>query len=84
MIARGRLIVVVIPSEARIFDAGRWRSFCQSHEPMPFEIVFGRWLALCAHPICAWRGRGTATRILVVTSYFAAGYLSMLTALLVW
>jgi hypothetical protein len=51
---------------------------------MPFEIVFGRWLALCAHPICAWRVRGTATRILVVTSYFAAGYLGMLTALLVW
>jgi hypothetical protein len=84
LIARGRLILAVIRSEARIFDAGRWRSFCQSLGSMPFEIVFGRWLALCAHPICAWRARGTATRILVVTSYFAAGYLSMLTALLVW
>jgi hypothetical protein len=51
---------------------------------MPFEILFGRWMALCAHPICAWRGRGTPARVLVVTSYFAAGYLGMLTALLVW
>jgi hypothetical protein len=73
---------VVIRSEALVFDAGRWRSFCQSPWPMPFEIVFGRWLALCAHPICAWRGRGTATRILVVTSYFAAGYVTVLAALL--
>jgi hypothetical protein len=84
LIACRRLNVVVIRREARIFEAERWRSFCQSHGSMPFEIVFGRWLALCAHPICAWRGRGTAARILVVTSYFAAGYLSMLTALLVW
>jgi hypothetical protein len=49
---------------------------------MPFEIVFGRWLAVCAHPICAWRRCRTPARVLVVTSYFAAGYLGVLAALL--
>jgi hypothetical protein len=49
---------------------------------MPFEIVFGRWLALCAHPICAWRLRRSTARLLVVMSYFAAGYVGVLAALL--
>ena len=49
---------------------------------MPFEIVLGRWLAVCAHPICAWRRPGTAARLLVVTSYFAAAYVTVLMALL--
>ena len=49
---------------------------------MPFEIVFGRWLAVCAHPICAWRRCRTSARVLVVTSYFAAGYVGVLAALL--
>jgi len=51
-------------------------------EPMPFEVVCGRWLAVCAHPICAWRRYGTPARLLVVTSYFAAGYVGVLAALL--
>jgi hypothetical protein len=49
---------------------------------MPFEVVCGRWLAVCAHPICAWRLRRTAPRLLVVTSYFAAGYIGVLAVLL--
>jgi len=53
-----------------------------SKTPMPFEIVFGRWLAVCAHPICAWRRCRTSARVLVVTSYFAAGYFGVLAALL--
>ena len=48
---------------------------------MAFEIVVGRWLAVCAHPVCAWRRHGTSARLLVVTSYFAAGYVGVLTAL---
>jgi hypothetical protein len=73
---------VVIANEARICDAGGWRRFCLRHRPMPFEIVFGRWLALCAHPICAWRLRRSTARLLVVMSYFAAGYVGVLAALL--
>jgi hypothetical protein len=49
---------------------------------MPIEVVCGRWLAVCAHPICAWRRYGIHARLLVVTSYFAAGYLCVLTTLL--
>ena len=50
---------------------------------MTWDIVLGRWLALCAHPICAWRLRSTRTRVVVVTTYFAASYLAALTVLLV-
>jgi hypothetical protein len=84
LIARARLIRVVIAVSPRIFDAGPLAKLLPSPLPMSFEIVFGRWLALCAHPVCAWRGRGIAARLLVVTSYVAAGYLSVLTALLAW
>jgi hypothetical protein len=47
-----------------------------------YEIVFGRWLAVCCHPICAWRVRSRLVRTVVVASYFSAGYLTVLTALL--
>jgi len=49
---------------------------------MNWEIAFGRWLALCAHPICAWRVRSKTARALVVTSYFAAGYVAALLVLM--
>jgi hypothetical protein len=49
---------------------------------MTWDIAVGRWLALCIHPICAWRVRSTRARAVVVTSYFAAGYAGVLVALL--
>lgn len=50
--------------------------------PMPWDIAVGRWLALCAHPVCTWRVRSKPARAVVVTSYFAASYLGVLTVLL--
>lgn len=82
MIARGRPIRVVLAVKPRILDARPLAKLLPSPSPMPFEILFGRWLALCAHPICAWRGRGATARLLVVTSYLAAGYFTVLIALL--
>jgi hypothetical protein len=46
-----------------------------------WDIAFGRWLALCAHPICAWRVRSIRARALVVTSYFALSYVGVLAVL---
>ena len=46
-----------------------------------WDIAVGRWLALCAHPVCTWRVRSSSARALVVTSYFAAAYVSVLTVL---
>ena len=40
-----------------------------------WEIVLGRWLALCAHPVCAWRARSPRARLVVLMSYFGAGYI---------
>jgi hypothetical protein len=49
---------------------------------LAFEIAMGRWMALCCHPVCAWRLHSTPARAVVVTSYFAATYLGVLTSLL--
>ena len=48
---------------------------------MSFEIVSGRWLALCFHPVCAWRLRSMKARAVVVSSYFSAAYLGVLLSL---
>ena len=47
-----------------------------------WEVALGRWLALCAHPVCAWRARSIRARLLVVVSYFTAGYVTVFTVLL--
>ena len=47
-----------------------------------WEVALGRWLALCAHPICAWRARSPRVRLIVVVSYFSAGYVGVFAALL--
>jgi hypothetical protein len=47
-----------------------------------WEVVLGRWLALCAHPICAWRAGSTRARVVVLMSYFSAGYVGVFAALL--
>jgi hypothetical protein len=49
---------------------------------MTWDIALGRWLALCVHPVCAWRRRSTIARAVVVTSYFAASYAGVLAVLL--
>jgi hypothetical protein len=38
------------------------------------EILIGRSLALCAHPIAAWRVGSIRARSIVVGSYFVASY----------
>lgn len=43
-----------------------------------WDIAFGRWLAFCVHPVCAWHVRSTAVRAVIVSSYFTAAYLSVL------
>jgi hypothetical protein len=48
---------------------------------MNWDLALGRWLAFCAHPVCAWRARSRKVRAVIVTSYFAAAYVGVLTAL---
>ena len=52
------------------------------HAMNTWEIVLGRWLAFCAHPVCAWRARSPRAKLVVLMSYFAAGYVSVFVALL--
>jgi hypothetical protein len=46
------------------------------------EIVIGRSLALCVHPVAAWRSGSTAVRLHFVASYFVASYVLIFLALL--
>jgi hypothetical protein len=43
--------------------------------------VLGRTLALCAHPMIAWRSRASS-RLMLVAGYGAAGYLATFAALI--
>ena len=46
------------------------------------EILLGRAMAVVAHPQLAWRMLSTRGRVCLAGAYVAAGYLAMLTALL--
>jgi hypothetical protein len=45
------------------------------------EVLLGRSLAACVHPIAAWQSRARSFRVLVVASYFAMGYVTVLAAI---
>ena len=45
------------------------------------EVLIGRTLAACVHPVAAWR-RGRRGRLPVVVGYFLAGYLVTFVSLL--
>jgi hypothetical protein len=46
------------------------------------EITIGRLLAVCAHPIIAWRRLSPSARLAVCGGYAAAAYAVVLTLLL--
>jgi hypothetical protein len=49
-------------------------AFLPSACAMAPELVLGRWLAFCAHPVAAWRLLPLSGRCLIALSYAAAGY----------
>ena len=46
------------------------------------EVLLGRSLALCAHPVAAWRSGSTAIRVHFFASYFVASYVLIFLGLL--
>jgi len=59
-----------------------WNPYCRP-VGMPFEIVMGRGLAFCVHPIAAWRRLPKSGRALLLTAYVSASYVIVLTALFI-
>jgi hypothetical protein len=54
------------------------------HEPdYRVELMLGRTMAACAHPLAAWRLLPPSWRAVMVTTYAAASYLVVLTTLLI-
>jgi hypothetical protein len=49
---------------------------------MSLEVVLGRALAAFAHPLLAWRMLSPRGRVGLAGAYMAAGYVTVLTALL--
>jgi hypothetical protein len=47
------------------------------------EVLFGRTLAACIHPIAAWGHDIRSFRVLLLAGYFTAGYIAVLLAV-VW
>jgi hypothetical protein len=42
------------------------------------EVLIGRSLAACIHPIAAWQAKARSFRVLLVAGYFALGYATVL------
>jgi hypothetical protein len=45
------------------------------------EILIGRSLAACVHPMAAWQSRARSFRVMLVAGYFAMGYVTVLAAI---
>jgi len=69
---------------------GCWRSSCfpptmTSRMPAPpgnrCEVLIGRSLAACVHPLAAWRSKARSFRVLLLAGYFTAGYVAALATL---
>ena len=46
------------------------------------EVFLGRSLAMCVHPFAAWRSPALSVRMLILASYFSAGYAIAFTILI--
>jgi hypothetical protein len=44
------------------------------------EVLFGRTLAACIHPIAAWRYDIRSFRVLLLAGYFTVGFIAVLLA----
>jgi hypothetical protein len=49
---------------------------------MTLDVALGRWLACAVHPYAAWRALRPSGRAMLIGTYFGAGYLGALMALL--
>ncbi len=49
---------------------------------MSLELLIGRGLALCVHPMAAWRVLSTPGRAFVISAYAVGGYVTVLAGLL--
>ena len=65
----GRALAVVLLDRARMARSDR--------PSTRYEIFIGRSLAICAHPVAAWRTTVRSIRLMLVASYFAAAFVTI-------
>jgi hypothetical protein len=49
---------------------------------VPLDLMIGRALAWCVHPVAAWQRLPARGRVLLVAAYVSASYTTVLTVLL--
>lgn len=54
----------------------------RNHSTHRCEVLIGRSLAACVHPIAAWRSTARSFRVMLFAGYFTAAYVSVLAALI--
>ena len=57
-------------------------AFLRSLRRMSLELLIGRGLALCVHPMAAWRVLSTPGRAFVISAYAVGAYVTVLGTLL--
>lgn len=77
----------VIHGIQRLVDILRRTSTGETEPPMTpvnndLATIVGRFVAACVHPYAAWRAFSAPKRLLIAIGYFAAAFISVLTALL--
>jgi hypothetical protein len=56
-------------------------AFLPFEELVPLEVLIGRSLAFCIHPVAAWRRLRTGGRLLLMAAYVVTSYVIALTIL---
>jgi len=69
--------------QKREYRAFMVASFLRSEGDMSLELLIGRGLALCVHPMAAWRVLSTPGRAFVISAYAVGAYVTVLATLLI-
>ena len=67
---KAQMVVILPPVGARPREG---RHMTTRVEAGLYEQLAGRWLALCLHPIAAWRATSNTERGLILVAYFTIG-----------
>ena len=54
----------------------------RNHSANRYEVLLGRSLAACVHPLAAWRSTMRSFRVLLLAGYFAVGYVVVLASMI--
>jgi hypothetical protein len=75
------IVIIYRQRHSSVIGADLAGSFVVPVNRRPLSVLFGRSLALCAHPYAAWRSSSTRGRLGMLIAYTTASYVVMLVGL---